>query len=41
MRLARWIFAATSVYGLIVLLPLYCLEQRIARDAPPPITHPE
>ena len=41
MRSARWIFAVAAIYGLIVLLPLYGLEQVIARDAPPAITHPE
>src|SRR5262249_25680953 len=40
-RTARWIFAAAAIYGVPVLLPLYGLEQRIGRDAPPPITHPE
>jgi hypothetical protein len=40
-RAARWIFAAAAVYGVPVLLPLYGLEERIGRDAPPPITHPE
>lgn len=38
---ARRVFAAAGVYGLIVLLPQYLLEERIGRDAPPPITHPE
>jgi hypothetical protein len=41
MRAARWIFATAAVYGIPVLLPLYGLEQRIGRDTPPPITHPE
>ena len=38
---SRWVFWIAGVYGLLVLLPQYFLEQRIGRDAPPPITHPE
>lgn len=38
---ARRTFAFAGVYGLIALLPQYLLESRIARDLPPPITHPE
>jgi hypothetical protein len=40
-RFARRVFAAAGVFGLIVLVPHYFLEDRIGRDAPPPITHPE
>lgn len=38
---ARRVFLFAGVYGLIVLLPQYFLEQQIGRDYPPPITHPE
>jgi hypothetical protein len=41
MRVARWIFGAAGIYGLIVIPPLYFLEDRIAQDSPPAITHPE
>lgn len=34
-------FLAAGVYGLLVLLPQYFLEQRTGRDHPPAITHPE
>ena len=40
-RFARRVFAVAGTYGLIVTAPLYFLEERIARDAPPAITHPE
>jgi hypothetical protein len=33
-----WIAAA---YGFVSLVPLYFLFDRVGRDAPPPITHPE
>jgi hypothetical protein len=38
---ARRVFLFAGVYGLVVLLPQYFLEERIGRDYPPPITHPE
>jgi len=41
MKAARLIFLFAGIYGLIVLTPLYFLEARIGRDAPPAITHPE
>lgn len=40
-RFARRVFLAAGVYGVVVLLPQYVLEDRIGRDYPPPITHPE
>ena len=41
MKFAKRVFLIAGIYGLIVLLPLYFLEAKIARDDPPPITHPE
>ena len=41
MRFAKNAFLAAGIYGLVVLLPQYFLEQRTGRDFPPPITHPE
>lgn len=41
MRFARWVFRIAGIYGLIVLVPQYFLEEQIGRDDPPPITHPE
>jgi hypothetical protein len=41
MTFARWVFGIAGVYGLLILTPMYFLEQRISRDQPPPITHPE
>ena len=40
-RFARRVFGAAGIYGLLVMAPQYFLEERIGRDAPPPITHPE
>jgi hypothetical protein len=40
-RFARRVFLAAGIYGVLVVLPQYSLEARIARDFPPPITHPE
>lgn len=41
MTFARRLFLIAGIYGLIVLLPLYFLEEKTGRDYPPPITHPE
>jgi hypothetical protein len=41
MGLAQRVFTIAGVYGLVVLLPLYALEERLGADMPPPITHPE
>lgn len=38
---ARRVFFWAAVYGILTLAPLYFLEERIARDFPPPLTHPE
>jgi hypothetical protein len=39
--LARRVFTVAGVYGILVLLPQYFMEDRVGRDYPPPITHPE
>src|SRR5215813_9881575 len=41
MRFARWVFAIAGIVGIILLVPMYLLENRIARNQPPAITHPE
>ncbi len=41
MVFARWVFRIAGVYGLLAILPRYFLEDRIGRDQPPAITHPE
>jgi hypothetical protein len=41
MAFAGCTFQFAGIYGLLVLVPMYFLEGRIGRDAPPPITHPE
>ena len=41
MTFARWVFGIAGVYGLLILTPMYFLEDRISRDQPPSITHPE
>ena len=41
MRFARIVFLVGGVYGLLVIVPMYFLEERIGRDMPPAITHPE
>jgi hypothetical protein len=41
MRLAKWIFLLAGISGLLMLLPLYFLEARMAQEDPPAINHPE
>ena len=41
MKFAKYTFNAAGIYGLIVLLPQYFLEEKNGRDFPPTITHPE
>lgn len=41
MTFARRVFFWAGIYGLVVLVPQYFLEARLARDVPPPLTHPE
>jgi len=41
MRFARRVFLVAGIYGLIVMAPQYFLEQRVSRDYPPAVTHPE
>lgn len=41
MRFAKNVYTVAGIYGLIVLLPQYFLEERTGRDYPPAITHPE
>lgn len=41
LRFAQRVFTTAGVYGLLVLLPMYFMEERIGRDTPPAITHPE
>lgn len=41
MKFAQKTFRFAAIYGILVLAPQYFLEERIGRDTPPPITHPE
>jgi hypothetical protein len=38
---AKRVFLIAGVYGLLILPPHYFLEEKIGRDTPPAITHPE
>ncbi len=41
MRFAKLTFTIAGIWGLLVIPPCYFLEQRIGREQPPAITHPE
>jgi hypothetical protein len=38
---ATWVFRVAGIYGLVVMLPQYFMEQQVGLDTPPAITHPE
>jgi len=40
-KFAKIVFRVAGIYGLLVLTPVYFLENKIGRDTPPAITHPE
>ena len=40
-RFARRVYTVAGIYGLLVMFPQYFLEDKVGRDNPPPITHPE
>ena len=41
MKFAKILFYVAGVYGLVNLVPQYFLEEKIGRDFPPAIEHPE
>jgi hypothetical protein len=41
MKFSKRLFLIAGIYGLLVVLPQYFLEEKNGRDFPPPITHPE
>jgi hypothetical protein len=41
MKFARIVYGIAAAYGFVSLLPLYFLIDKVGRDAPPPVMHPE
>ena len=41
MKFAKYTFLISGIYGLIVMLPQFFLENKIGVEQPPAITHPE
>ena len=41
MKFARWTYLLAGIYGLLVLVPQYFLEEQNGISYPPAITHPE
>jgi len=41
MKFAKRVFFWAGVYGIVVLLPMFFLEEQIGRDFPPATNHPE
>jgi len=40
-KFAERVFFWSGIYGIVILLPMYFLEERLGRDFPPPTNHPE
>ena len=41
MRFARWVFRVAGIYGILAIAPMYFYEERLGRDMPPALNHPE
>ena len=41
MTFARRLFFIAAIYGIVGLVPQYFLEDKVGRDNPPAVTHPE
>jgi hypothetical protein len=41
MKFARWVFLIGSIWGFLVLTPMFFLADRVGIDTPPPLTHLE
>ena len=41
MKFAKYTFGIAGIYGLLILIPQYFLEEKNGADFPPAITHPE
>ena len=41
MKFARLVFLIAALYGIVVTLPFFFIEERLNLEYPPPINHPE
>src|SRR5262249_8324269 len=41
MRFVRLVFRVAGIYGVLLIAPMYFLEDRVGSDYPPPINHAE
>jgi len=41
LKFAKIVFRVAGIYGLLILAPIYFMENKIGQDTPPAITHPE
>jgi hypothetical protein len=41
LRIARRVFRLAGIYGLVVLLPMFFMEETVAAAMPPAFSHPE
>ena len=41
MRFARWVFLITGSSGVVTILALYFIQEKLGRDYPPEVNYPE
>lgn len=41
MKFARNVFLIAGIYGIVIILPMYFMEETLNAEFPPAITHPE
>lgn len=41
MKFARNVFLIAGIYGIVIILPMYFIEETLNAEFPPAITHPE
>ena len=41
MKFAKVLFMFAGILGIIVVVPMFFLEERVGSDFPPPVSHPE
>lgn len=41
MNFSKWVFLIAGVYGILLVGPMYFMEERMGVESPPPVTHPE
>jgi len=41
MNFSKWVFLVAGIYGILLVGPMYFMEEKMGMETPPPVTHPE